>query len=214
MLLLRIVGVLVAITIGAGIVAFLFTRDRRYLRLSWQVAKYAGTVRPAGAGADVPRAGDRTCSKPSAAELDQPFQRLLQRRTLRQCFRQTLQIRLGRAPTAGEITLFLCCSAAWFGCTLTCISVTSAPSQREFVDQARQHLSQLGGDRAGIGVDNNLPRLEIGHAARRGQIGRRDLLENALQFDQPPGMRRQSRQIAGGIQVSVERTRCHLIGIG
>jgi hypothetical protein len=42
MLLLRIVGVLVAITVGAGIVAFLFTRDRRYLRLSWQVAKYAG----------------------------------------------------------------------------------------------------------------------------------------------------------------------------
>lgn len=41
MLLLRIVGVLVAITVGAGIVAFLFTRDRRYLRLSWQVAKYA-----------------------------------------------------------------------------------------------------------------------------------------------------------------------------
>jgi hypothetical protein len=41
MLLLRIVGVLVAITIGAGIVAFLFTRDRCYLRLSWQVAKYA-----------------------------------------------------------------------------------------------------------------------------------------------------------------------------
>lgn len=42
MLLLRIVGVLVAITIGAGIVAFLLTRERRYLRLSWQVAKYAG----------------------------------------------------------------------------------------------------------------------------------------------------------------------------
>jgi len=42
MLLLRIVGVLVAITAGAGIVAFLFTRDRRYLRLSWQVAKFAG----------------------------------------------------------------------------------------------------------------------------------------------------------------------------
>lgn len=41
MLLLRIVGVLVAITIGAGIVAFLITRDRRYLRLSWQVARYA-----------------------------------------------------------------------------------------------------------------------------------------------------------------------------
>lgn len=42
MLLLRIVGVLVAVTIGAGIVAFLLTRERRYLRLSWQVAKYAG----------------------------------------------------------------------------------------------------------------------------------------------------------------------------
>ncbi|CAG0972331.1 MAG: hypothetical protein IPO57_02980 [Rhodocyclales bacterium] len=41
MLLLRIVGVLVAITIGAGIFTFLLTRDRRYLRLSWQVAKYA-----------------------------------------------------------------------------------------------------------------------------------------------------------------------------
>lgn len=41
MLLLRIVGVLVAITIGAGIVAFLFTRDRRYLHISWQVTKYA-----------------------------------------------------------------------------------------------------------------------------------------------------------------------------
>ena len=41
MLLLRIVGVLVAITIGAGIVAFLITRDRRFLRLSWQVTKYS-----------------------------------------------------------------------------------------------------------------------------------------------------------------------------
>ncbi len=33
---------LVAITVGAGILAFLLTRDRRYLALSWQVAKYAG----------------------------------------------------------------------------------------------------------------------------------------------------------------------------
>ena len=41
MLLLRIVGVLVAITVGAGIVAFLFTRDRRFLRLAWQIAKYS-----------------------------------------------------------------------------------------------------------------------------------------------------------------------------
>lgn len=41
MLLLRIVGLLAVIAIGAGIVAYLFTRDRRYLALSWRVAKYA-----------------------------------------------------------------------------------------------------------------------------------------------------------------------------
>lgn len=41
MLLLRIVGILAAIAIGAGIVAFLFTRDRKYLGISWRVAKYA-----------------------------------------------------------------------------------------------------------------------------------------------------------------------------
>ncbi len=41
MLLLRIVGLLAVIAIGAGIVAYLFTRDRRYLQLSWRVTKYA-----------------------------------------------------------------------------------------------------------------------------------------------------------------------------
>ena len=41
MLLLRIVGVLTAITIGAGILAYLFSGDKRYLRLSGRVAKYA-----------------------------------------------------------------------------------------------------------------------------------------------------------------------------
>ncbi|MBI3140378.1 MAG: hypothetical protein HYZ19_00770 [Rhodocyclales bacterium] len=41
MLVLRVVGVLVAIAIGAGIIAFLFTRDRRFLRLSWNITKYA-----------------------------------------------------------------------------------------------------------------------------------------------------------------------------
>ncbi|MBI4984650.1 MAG: hypothetical protein HZC24_04730 [Rhodocyclales bacterium] len=41
MLLLRIVGVLVAITIGAAIVAYLFSGERRYLRLAGRVAKYA-----------------------------------------------------------------------------------------------------------------------------------------------------------------------------
>ena len=41
MLLLRIVGILTAITIGRGLVAWLFTRDRRYLVLSGRVAKVA-----------------------------------------------------------------------------------------------------------------------------------------------------------------------------
>ncbi len=38
MLLLRIVGILAAIAIGSGIVAWLFTRDRRYLILSGRIA--------------------------------------------------------------------------------------------------------------------------------------------------------------------------------
>jgi hypothetical protein len=41
MLLLRIVGALVVITIGAGIVAYLFTGEKRYLALSARVTKYA-----------------------------------------------------------------------------------------------------------------------------------------------------------------------------
>ncbi|OHC67896.1 MAG: hypothetical protein A2045_04555 [Rhodocyclales bacterium GWA2_65_20] len=41
MLLLRIVGMLTVITIGSGLVAWLFTRDRRYLVLSARVAKAA-----------------------------------------------------------------------------------------------------------------------------------------------------------------------------
>ncbi len=43
MLLLRIVGLLTAVAIGAGIVAWLFTRDRRYLALSGRIAKGALT---------------------------------------------------------------------------------------------------------------------------------------------------------------------------
>jgi len=41
MLLLRIVGILTAIAIGSGIVAWLFTGDRRYLLLSGRIAKGA-----------------------------------------------------------------------------------------------------------------------------------------------------------------------------
>lgn len=41
MLLLRIAGILTAIAIGSGILVFLFTGERRYLRLAGRVAKYA-----------------------------------------------------------------------------------------------------------------------------------------------------------------------------
>ena len=41
MFLLRIVGALVIIVIGAGIVSYLFTGERRYLALAARVAKYA-----------------------------------------------------------------------------------------------------------------------------------------------------------------------------
>lgn len=41
MLFLRIVGILAAIAIGAGILAFLFTGEKRYLRLAWRITKYA-----------------------------------------------------------------------------------------------------------------------------------------------------------------------------
>jgi len=41
MLLLRIVAILTAIAIGGGIIAFLFTRERRYLVLAGRIAKYA-----------------------------------------------------------------------------------------------------------------------------------------------------------------------------
>lgn len=41
MLLLRVVGVLTAITIAAGVVAYLFSGEKRYLRFAGRVAKYA-----------------------------------------------------------------------------------------------------------------------------------------------------------------------------
>lgn len=41
MLLLRIVGLITAIAIGSGILAYLISGDRRYLRFSGRVAKYA-----------------------------------------------------------------------------------------------------------------------------------------------------------------------------
>ncbi len=41
MLLLRIVAMLAVIAIGSGILAFLFTRDQRYLWLAGRIAKYA-----------------------------------------------------------------------------------------------------------------------------------------------------------------------------
>ena len=41
MFILRLVGVLVAIAIASGVVAYLFTGERRYLGLAWRITKYA-----------------------------------------------------------------------------------------------------------------------------------------------------------------------------
>ena len=41
MFLLRIVGILTAIAIGAGIVAFLATGNKKFLGLAFRIAKYA-----------------------------------------------------------------------------------------------------------------------------------------------------------------------------
>jgi hypothetical protein len=41
MLILRILGILSAITVGVALVAYLFTRNRRYLLFSFQVFKYS-----------------------------------------------------------------------------------------------------------------------------------------------------------------------------
>ncbi len=41
MFVLRIVGMLTAIAIGAGIAAYLFTGERRYLGLAWRITRYA-----------------------------------------------------------------------------------------------------------------------------------------------------------------------------
>ena len=44
MLVLRVVGFLLLITIGASLVTFLLTRNRRYLIFAWQVLKYGIVV--------------------------------------------------------------------------------------------------------------------------------------------------------------------------
>lgn len=44
MLLLRILGLLIAIVIGAGLFAYLVSGDRRYLSVSARVTKYAVIV--------------------------------------------------------------------------------------------------------------------------------------------------------------------------
>ena len=40
MLILRIVGFLLLITIGGSLITYLLTKNRRYLKFAWQVLKY------------------------------------------------------------------------------------------------------------------------------------------------------------------------------
>lgn len=44
MLVLRAVGFLILITIGASLVTYLLTRNRRYLTFAWQVLKYGMVI--------------------------------------------------------------------------------------------------------------------------------------------------------------------------
>lgn len=44
MLIMRLVAVLVAIGIAGSVLAFVFTRDRRYLALGWRLFRYAIVV--------------------------------------------------------------------------------------------------------------------------------------------------------------------------
>lgn len=41
MVVLRLIGFLVLITIGLGVVLYLFTRNRRYLTFAWRVFQFA-----------------------------------------------------------------------------------------------------------------------------------------------------------------------------
>jgi len=41
---LRVVGFLILITLGASLVTYLLTRNRRYLTFAWQVLKYGMVV--------------------------------------------------------------------------------------------------------------------------------------------------------------------------
>lgn len=41
MFVLRLIAILTAISIGAGILAYLFTGDRRYLGISWRITRFA-----------------------------------------------------------------------------------------------------------------------------------------------------------------------------
>jgi hypothetical protein len=41
---LRILAVLVVLSVGGALIAFLFTRNRRFLRFAWQMFKYAVIV--------------------------------------------------------------------------------------------------------------------------------------------------------------------------
>lgn len=40
MLLVRLVGLLTLITIGAALIVYLFTRNRRYLRFAWRAFQF------------------------------------------------------------------------------------------------------------------------------------------------------------------------------
>jgi len=44
MLILRILGALLVITVGASAAVYLVTKDRRWLRFSWQILKFGVAI--------------------------------------------------------------------------------------------------------------------------------------------------------------------------
>jgi hypothetical protein len=44
MLLLRLLGILTVLTIGASVLTWVFSRDRRYLRFAWRITQGALVV--------------------------------------------------------------------------------------------------------------------------------------------------------------------------
>ena len=74
----------------------------------------------------------------------------------------------------------------------------------KLVRQRRCHLAQLGGDRAAFGVDNDHPRLVIGHAARVAQVRGRESFIQARQLHEQSRVCQHFAGAVGGFEIVFE----------